>query len=81
MATSALDRAHRVVKILRNSNRDLASTLQQCQYLDRRSPFDVMGAEGDHHTNRVAHVNARFDAQQVVALMWSMGRGVAVVLQ
>lgn len=58
-----------------------ASTLQRCQYLDRRSLFDVMDAEGDHHTNRVAHANALFDAQQVVALMWSMGRGVAVALQ
>ena len=81
VATSALDRARRVVEILRNSDRVRASTLQQWQHLGRRSLFDVMGAEGDYYTNRVAHVNALFDAQQVVALMWSMGRGVAVPLR
>ena len=80
-ATSALDRARRVVELLRNSDRIRASTLQQWQYLGRRSLFDVMGAESDYYTNRVAHVNALFDAQQVVALMWSMGRGVAVPLR
>ena len=80
-AESALDRARRVVEILRNSDRVRASTLQQWQYLGRRSLFDVMGAEGDYYSNRVAHVNALFDAQQVVALMWSMGRGVAVPLR
>ncbi len=30
---------------------------------------------------RVAHVNAMFDAQQIVALIWSMGRGVATPLR
>jgi hypothetical protein len=30
---------------------------------------------------RVAHVNALFDAQQLVALMWSMGRGVMTPLR
>ena len=45
------------------------------------SLFEVIGAEGDYYTNRVAHENALFDAQQVVALMWSMGRGVTVALQ
>jgi hypothetical protein len=29
----------------------------------------------------VAHVNAMFDAQQIVAMIWSMGRGVAVPLR
>lgn len=45
------------------------------------SLFEVIGAEGDYYTNRVAHENALFDAQQVVARTWSMGRGVAVALQ
>ena len=84
---SALDRAHRVVEILRNSNSnsnnssDRASPVQHCQHLECRSTFDVMGAASDHHTHRVAHVNARFDARQKVALMRSMGRGVVVALQ
>ena len=45
------------------------------------SLFEVIGAEGGYYTNRVAHVNALFDAQQVVAQTWSMGRGVTVALQ
>jgi adhesin transport system outer membrane protein len=80
-ATSALDRARRVVEILRNSDRVRASTLQQWQQLGRRSLFDVMAAEGDYYSMRVAHVNALFDAQQLVALMWSMGRGVLTPLR
>ncbi|MET0518446.1 MAG: TolC family protein, partial [Burkholderiaceae bacterium] len=80
-ASSALDRARRVVDILRNSERVRASTLQQWQQLGRRSLFDVMGAESDYYSMRVAHVNALFDAEQVVALMWSMGRGVTAPLR
>jgi len=80
-AAAALDRSRRIVEILRNSDRLRMSTLQQWQQLGRRSLFDVMGAEGDYFNMRVAHVNAIFDAQQVVALMWSMGRGVATPLR
>lgn len=47
-ASSSLDRAKRVVDILRNSDRVRASTLQQWQQLGRRSLFDVMGAESDY---------------------------------
>jgi len=78
---STLDRAHRIVEILRNSDRVRASTLQQWQQLGRRSLFDVMAAEGDYYSMRVAHVNAMFDAQQIVALIWSMGRGVSTPLR
>ena len=81
VATSTLDRSRRIVEILRNSDRVRASTLQQWQQLGRRSLFDVMAAEGDYYSMRVAHVNAMFDAQQVVALIWSMGRGVATPLR
>ena len=80
-ASSSLDRAKRVVDILRNSDRVRASTLQQWQQLGKRSLFDVMGAESDYYSLRIAHVNALFDAQQVVALMWSMGRGVGIPLR
>jgi outer membrane protein, adhesin transport system len=81
VGTSTLDRARRIVEILRNSDRVRASTLQQWQQLGRRSLFDVMAAEGDYYAMRVAHVNAMFDAQQIVALIWSMGRGVAAPLR
>ena len=80
-ASSALERAKRVVEILRNSDRVRASTLQQWQQLGKRSLFDVMGAESDYYSLRIAHVNALFDAQQLVAMMWSSGRGVGVALR
>lgn len=80
-ALSAFDRARRIVEILRNSDRVRASTLQQWQQLGRRSLFDVMGSEADYYGLRVAHVNAIFDGQQAVALMWSMGRGVMTPLR
>lgn len=81
IGVSTLDRARRIIEILRNSDRVRASTLQQWQQLGRRSLFDVMAAEGDYYSMRVAHVNAMFDAQQIVAMIWSMGRGVAVPLR
>ena len=80
-AISAFDRAKSIVDILRNSDRVRASTLQQWQQLGRRSLFDVMGAESDYYSMRVAHVNALFDAEQIVAMIWSQGRGVMVPLR
>ena len=80
-ATSAFDRARRIVEILRNSDRVRASTLQQWQQLGRRSLFDVMGSEAEYYSLRVAHVNAIYDGQQAVALLWSLGRGVMAPLR
>ena len=80
-ASSAFDRARRIVELLRNSDRVRAATLQQWQQLGRRSLFDVMGSEADYYGLRVAHVNAIFDGQQAVALLWSMGRGVMTPLR
>lgn len=80
-AVSSFDRARRIVDILRNSDRLRVSTLQQWQQLGRRSLFDVMGSESDYFSLRVAHVNALFDGQQAVAMMWSMGRGVMTPLR
>jgi hypothetical protein len=40
-----------------------------------------MASEGDYYSLRVAHVNAMYDAQQVIALIWSMGRGVLTPLR
>lgn len=81
LALSSFDRARRMVEILRNSERVRATTLQQWQQLGRRSLFDVMGAEGDYYSTRIAHVNALFDGQQAVAMIWSMGRGVMAPLR
>ncbi|MBT9492569.1 MAG: TolC family protein [Paucibacter sp.] len=75
-ATSSFERARNIVDILRNSDRLRASTLQQWQQLGRRSLFDVMGTEADYFSQRIAQVNALYDGQQAVALLWSMGKGV-----
>ncbi|PIM51322.1 hypothetical protein CS062_20500 [Roseateles chitinivorans] len=80
-ASSSLDRSRRLVDILRNSERVRGFTLQQWQQLGKRSLFDVMAAEGDYYSMRVAHVNALYDAQQVVAIIWSQGRGVVTPLR
>jgi outer membrane protein TolC len=80
-ASSSLDRSRRLVDILRNSERVRGFTLQQWQQLGKRSLFDVMAAEGDYYSMRIAHVNALYDAQQVVAIIWSQGRGVVTPLR
>ncbi len=80
-ALQSLEKARRVTELIRSSESLRVSTYQQWQLLGRRSLFDVMGAEGDYYSLRVAHVNAIFDAQQVVALMGSMGRGVTSLLR
>jgi outer membrane protein TolC len=80
-ASSSLDRSRRLVDILRSSERVRGFTLQQWQQLGKRSLFDVMAAEGDYYSNRIAHVNALYDAQQVVAIIWSQGRGVVTPLR
>lgn len=80
-AGQALERARRVTELLRSSQQLRSATLLQWQQLGRRSLFDVMGAEADYYALRVAHVNAIYDAQQAVALMGSMGRGVISLLQ
>jgi outer membrane protein TolC len=80
-ANQSLDRARRVTELLRASQTLRSATLQQWQQLGRRSLFDVMGAEADYYQLRVAHVNAIFDAQQTVAIMGSMGRGVVPLLR
>ncbi|OWQ93083.1 hypothetical protein CDN99_00830 [Roseateles aquatilis] len=80
-AQSSLDRSRRLVDILRNSERVRGFTLQQWQQLGRRSLFDVMAAEGDYYSMRISHVNALYDAQQVVAIIWSQGRGVVTPLR
>jgi outer membrane protein, adhesin transport system len=80
-AGSSLDRAQRITELLRASQTVRAATLQQWQQLGRRSLFDVMGAEADYYSLRVAHINAIYDAQQAVAVMGSMGRGVVSLLK
>lgn len=79
-AGDSLDRARRITELLRSSQQLRSATLLQWQQLGRRSLFDVMNAEADYYALRIAHVNALYDAQQAVALMGSMGRGVTALL-
>lgn len=79
-AGDSLDRSRRITELLRASQQLRSATLLQWQQLGRRSLFDVMAAEADYYALRVAHVNAIYDAQQAVALMGSMGRGVMNLL-
>ncbi|HEY0956420.1 MAG TPA: TolC family protein [Roseateles sp.] len=80
-AEAALDRSRRIVDILRNSERLRASTLVQWQQMGRRSLFDVMGAESDYYSLRVAQLSTLFEAQQALAMLWSLGPGVMAALQ
>jgi outer membrane protein, adhesin transport system len=80
-AEAALDRSRRIVEILRNSERLRAATLVQWQQMGRRSLFDVMGAESDYYSLRVAQLSTLFEAQQALALLWSLGPGVMSALR
>jgi adhesin transport system outer membrane protein len=80
-ALLAFDRVKRVGDVLRDSERVRSFTLQQWQQLGKRSLFDVMGAEGDHYSLRIAHVDALHDGQQMNATLTSLGIGLANWLQ
>ena len=67
--------------MLGDSDRVRDFTLQQWQQLGRRSLFDVMAAEAEHYSLRIAEVNARHDGQQMNALLLSLGRGLRPWLQ
>ena len=76
-ALSSVDRARRVAEVLRESEQVRNFTLQQWQQLGRRSLFDVMGAETEHYSLRVAYVNALHDVQMLNANLLALGRGVS----
>lgn len=80
-AEAALDRTRRIVDILRNSERLRAATLVQWQQMGRRSLFDVMGAESDYYSLRVAQLSTLFEAQQSLTMLWSLGPGVMAALR
>lgn len=80
-AGAALDRSRRIVDILRNSDRLRSATMVQWQQMGRRSLFDVMGAESDYYSLRVAHISTLFEAQQAILNMWSLGPGVVAALR
>ncbi|RVU47224.1 TolC family protein [Rubrivivax rivuli] len=75
-ATAAAERARRLAEVLKNSDQVRSFTLQQWQQLGRRSLFDVMAAEADHYSMRIAYVNALHDVQQLNANLLTLGRGV-----
>jgi len=67
--------------VLADSQRVRDDTQMMWQQLGRRSLFDVMSAEGDHYTLRVAYADALHDSQQSVALLWSLAGGVTQPLR
>ena len=80
-ARAAMTRAHDVVDTLQSSEQVREATLQQWQQMGRRSLFDVVSAEGDHYSLRIAYVDALHDGQQAVALLWSLAGGVTQPLR
>lgn len=80
-ARTAFDRAKRYVDILRDSDLLRNFTFQQWSQLGRRSLFDLMSAEGDHFSLRIAYVNSLYDGYIANAQLRSMGGGVTDWLQ
>jgi len=80
-ADAAMHRARDVVAVLKDSQRLRDDTQQMWRQLGRRSLFDVMSAEGDHFSLRLAYVDALHDGQQAVALLWSLAGGVVQPLR
>lgn len=74
-AESSFDRTRRATAVLGDSEELRRATLEQWRDLSKRSLFDVMSAEGDYFNTQVARVNAIYDGQQAVAMLWSLGRG------
>lgn len=74
-AETAFDRAKRYVDILRDSDLLRNYTFQQWSQLGRRSLFDLMSAESDHFSLRIAYVNSLFDGYEANAQLRSMGGG------
>ncbi|HET8694030.1 MAG TPA: TolC family protein [Aquabacterium sp.] len=74
-AETAFDRAKRYVDILRDSDLLRNYTFQQWSQLGKRSLFDLMSAESDHFSLRIAYVNSLFDGYEANAQLRSMGGG------
>ena len=75
-ARSALQRAGRYADILRDSNRLRDATYEQWARLSRRSLFDLISAETEHHQLRLAQVGAYFDGLGASLQLRSVGAGV-----
>lgn len=80
-AGAALRRARDVAQVLRASERVREDTLLMWQQLGRRSLFDVIATEGEHHGLRLAYIDALHEGQQAHALLWSLAGGVATPLR
>lgn len=74
-ALTSMERARRFVVLLRDTEKVRLATFQQWSQLGRRSLFDVMSAETDHFSQRVAYVNALMDSAQSNASLRSVGEG------
>ncbi|HET8871226.1 MAG TPA: TolC family protein [Aquabacterium sp.] len=80
-ALTAFDRAKRYVDILRDSDLVRNFTFQQWSQLGRRSLFDLMSAESDHFSLRIAYVNSLYDGYEANAQLRSMGGGLLPWIQ
>jgi adhesin transport system outer membrane protein len=74
-ALTSMERARSYVALLRDTEKVRQATFQQWSQLGRRSLFDVMSAETDHFSQRVAYVNALMDSAQSNASLRSVGEG------
>lgn len=80
-ARTSFDRAKRYVDILRDSDLVRNFTFQKWSQLGRASLFDLMSAEGDHFSLRIAYVNSLYDGYEANAQLRSMGGGLTDWLQ
>lgn len=75
MARSALQRAGRYSDILEDSDRLRDATYTQWARLGRRSLFDLISAESEHHQLRLAQVNAHYDGLGSSVQLRALGTG------
>ncbi|MEY2842092.1 MAG: hypothetical protein RI920_129 [Pseudomonadota bacterium] len=76
-SSDSFTHARQYASILKDSELLRSFTFQQWSQLGRRSLFDLMSAESDHFTLRIAYVNALFDGYAANAQLRSLGGGLA----
>lgn len=74
-ASSAFQRAGRYVDLLQDSDTLRNATYVQWIKLGRRSLFDLISAENEHHQIRIAYVNALHDGYTATAQLRTAGEG------
>jgi adhesin transport system outer membrane protein len=74
-AASAFQRAGRYVDLLKDSDTLRNATYVQWIKLGRRSLFDLISTENEHHQIRLAYVNAMHDGYMATAQLRNAGEG------